>query len=823
MIPGIVAGGLNRRIYIENLAPLGLDKKTKYYRFIEDHAYSYGPYTLGETPSLNNLRVWEAYQDQDQDQIILKNSFEEHVVVENVTERLNNLSFTFDQNGFPLVVWEINKQIYLRWYDPVVSDIVVTNIGDGHSPFIALETFNENLKPTRNILLVYINSNKQLVHRYQTDRWSEEFLIKNDVIDIIGFGSTPHNNIKIVYVNDKNVQDEFVIETIATERLGLYEFDTLYARNIIGDVSEIRYKDSTTSLDTVELPITMELVSTTSEIGNFLTYENVEYSSAVELPITMEVVSCVSDFKVKEIGWHRLYPEDIANSDVTFSTEIQSVSIRNSSIVYDPEDIANSDVVFTSEVQSAALTPGFVYPENESRYSEWSWINKNSNIALSNDRITSLINPTQTSVDGIVKSVISRSTYKKYVELKIDSLDVSNNCSVGIAKSNATLNDLVGRTFNTWELFADGNSVHRGVSSATAPYQEGDVIGIAIDIEAGKLWWAINGVWLNGGDPENGLNPFYTNLDIENYNIISAPMSSSTRISLHVPDDSWTYTIPVGFESWLDNTVVTILISGDTADGANFESYNSQLTALNFVGDVTWSIVDMEYSPTIYPEVISVTNGNAPRTTTFAVNVPASNAGDLLILHMSLDVRVLNATNPANWHRIFSESSPKRIGIAVLGKISSGEPAHTISFTLSGGAGDIASIYSIYTIKSGTHDVTNVSDIPYSYAATTPSVESPYVIIPSLSNLAALENRNNMFMALSVVSSSAYPSIHSPTFRFKDNIHVYYNTFGNWVHPTLTCSTLNTQDYFVEGGKTAARSVVAESSVMLAIPGLKTE
>lgn len=597
MIPGIVAGGLNRRIYIENLAPLGLDKKTKYYRFIEDHAYSYGPYTLGETPSLNNLRVWEAYQDQDQDQIILKNSFEEHVVVENVVERLNNLSFTFDQNGFPLVVWEINKQIYLRWYDPVVSDIVVSNIGDGHSPFIALETFNENLKPTRNILLVYINSNKQLVHRYQTDRWSEEFLIKNDVIDIIGFGSTPHNNIKIVYVNDKNVQDEFVIETIATERLGLYEFDTLYARNIIGDVSEIRYKDSTTSLDTVELPITMELVSTTSEIGGFFTYENVSYN-AVELPMTMEVLSCDSDFKVKEIGWHRLYPEDIATNDIEVIPEIVSIGIRNSSIVSTPIDIADNDIEVIPEIQNFDISPGYVHPENESRYSQWSWMNKNSNIALSNDRITSLINPTQSSVDGIVKSVVSRSTYKKYVELKIDALDPLNNCSVGIARSIATIDSLVGRTADTWELFADGNSVHSGVSATTAPYQQGDVIGIAIDIEAGKLWWSINGVWLNGGDPENGTNPFYTNLDVVNFNIISAPISNNTRISLHVPDTSWTHTVPVGFESWLENTIVSISISGDTVGGANFETYNSHLNILNAIGNVEWSIICRE-SPEI--------------------------------------------------------------------------------------------------------------------------------------------------------------------------------------------------------------------------------
>jgi hypothetical protein len=38
-------------------------------------------------------------------------------------------------------------------------------------------------------------------------------------------------------------------------------------------------------------------------------------------------------------------------------------------------------------------------------------------------------------------------------------------------------------------------------------YNSGDIINCAVDIDAGKLWWGVNGSWLNSGDPANGTNP----------------------------------------------------------------------------------------------------------------------------------------------------------------------------------------------------------------------------------------------------------------------------------------------------------------------------
>ena len=37
-------------------------------------------------------------------------------------------------------------------------------------------------------------------------------------------------------------------------------------------------------------------------------------------------------------------------------------------------------------------------------------------------------------------------------------------------------------------------------------FNNNDIITFAVDVGAGKLWWGVNGAWLNSGDPANGTN-----------------------------------------------------------------------------------------------------------------------------------------------------------------------------------------------------------------------------------------------------------------------------------------------------------------------------
>ena len=58
-----------------------------------------------------------------------------------------------------------------------------------------------------------------------------------------------------------------------------------------------------------------------------------------------------------------------------------------------------------------------------------------------------------------------------------------------------------------------------GGSSNTTNYGDtwrsnGDIIGCALDMDNGKVWWSKNGTWQNSGDPAAGTNAAFTDLNL---------------------------------------------------------------------------------------------------------------------------------------------------------------------------------------------------------------------------------------------------------------------------------------------------------------------
>ena len=76
----------------------------------------------------------------------------------------------------------------------------------------------------------------------------------------------------------------------------------------------------------------------------------------------------------------------------------------------------------------------------------------------------------------------------------------------------------VGTNDGSWGYFMqsnqdNGKSFHN--NSLGSVYQTtsvNDILQVAVDGDAGKIWWGVNGTWVNSGDPANGTNAVYTNL-----------------------------------------------------------------------------------------------------------------------------------------------------------------------------------------------------------------------------------------------------------------------------------------------------------------------
>jgi hypothetical protein len=120
-------------------------------------------------------------------------------------------------------------------------------------------------------------------------------------------------------------------------------------------------------------------------------------------------------------------------------------------------------------------------------------LNKGTNgISLSNG------NNTYTSPSGSYGSVLSTigfTTGKWYFEYKWISGD---NSHVGIAKENINYNTYLGGNANAYSYFRNGQKWNNNSGSAYGDaYVTGDIIGVAVDLNNGALWFSKNGTWQN--------------------------------------------------------------------------------------------------------------------------------------------------------------------------------------------------------------------------------------------------------------------------------------------------------------------------------------
>jgi len=115
-------------------------------------------------------------------------------------------------------------------------------------------------------------------------------------------------------------------------------------------------------------------------------------------------------------------------------------------------------------------------------------------------------------------ATIGASSGKWYFEGTIVQASSGGNLGFGI--QNQTFNAPSGTQPQSnsygWVVITSGSSstfykAHDGTWTSIGTYAAGDVIGIAVDIDAGKIWFAQNGTWFSSGDPAAGTNAIYTN------------------------------------------------------------------------------------------------------------------------------------------------------------------------------------------------------------------------------------------------------------------------------------------------------------------------
>ena len=108
------------------------------------------------------------------------------------------------------------------------------------------------------------------------------------------------------------------------------------------------------------------------------------------------------------------------------------------------------------------------------------------------------------------------------------------------------------------DIFVGGASV----ATVTA-LSAGDVVGVAIDLDTGEIWFRRNGTWTSG-DPATGASPAATISTGTYWPFASSESGAAMKVTLRSTAASFTGSIPSGFSSW-GTTTIPVPTGSDTA------------------------------------------------------------------------------------------------------------------------------------------------------------------------------------------------------------------------------------------------------------------
>jgi hypothetical protein len=177
----------------------------------------------------------------------------------------------------------------------------------------------------------------------------------------------------------------------------------------------------------------------------------------------------------------------------------------------------------------------------------WNPSDKNAGVTLSDGNLSATA-----SSWVAARATTSKSTGKWYFEVTVSSGATGAIGYVGWGSASAALDNALGIDVYGWGW---GNSAgpykgHNGTFTGygTAPAAT-NVIMVALDLDAGKIWWGKNGTWFGSpaGDPGAGTNAAYSGVSGTLFPMV-APFLTG-KITANFGGTPFTYTSPANFGS----------------------------------------------------------------------------------------------------------------------------------------------------------------------------------------------------------------------------------------------------------------------------------
>lgn len=214
----------------------------------------------------------------------------------------------------------------------------------------------------------------------------------------------------------------------------------------------------------------------------------------------------------------------------------------------------------------------------------WNPGDKDEGISLSNGDLTATYN-SGSSYKG-VRAIRGLSTEKVYWEVQVFNPpgDLFGP-AIGVTKSTHPLSSSVGdnRSDGWGYNVVSAQKVNETKTVFTADdFASGDIIGVALDMSAGKIWWSKNGVWLASGDPANGLNAAFANVTGTVYPTLTiAGIGDGTNRGILIPL-AFNYPKPAGFSA----LTLSYLLGGTINKGGLAQANKTVLLVNEATGEI---------------------------------------------------------------------------------------------------------------------------------------------------------------------------------------------------------------------------------------------
>ena len=179
---------------------------------------------------------------------------------------------------------------------------------------------------------------------------------------------------------------------------------------------------------------------------------------------------------------------------------------------------------------------------------KWSPSYKGPTLVLSEENYK--VTATTTDWESVL-AIESNLSDKVYFEVYFGVVD--SYSSVGVCSSSLSLEGHIGQSISGWSTMATGRFYNNNTYVAGPDWNSnGNVVGVAVDLASGKIWFSVNGVF--SGDPSAGTGAAFSGLTGTLYPAISLYTTSSWCVG-RFSNYFFSYVPPAGFDAWSDDYI----------------------------------------------------------------------------------------------------------------------------------------------------------------------------------------------------------------------------------------------------------------------------